>query len=60
MGTTKRLKETLERFVPADTVAGLTEQFGEIARVVFNGRFVVNGAYEIYPVDIELPFLDFC
>ena len=56
MNTTKRLKETLERFVPADTVAGLTRQFEEVAQVVFNGRFVVNGAYEIYPVDIEFYF----
>ena len=56
MGTTKRLKETLEKFAPADTVAGLTEQFGEIAQVVFNGHFVVNGTYGIYPVDIEFYF----
>ena len=29
-----------------------------IAQVVFNGRFVVNGEYEIYPIEIEFYYHD--
>lgn len=54
----QRLQDALEQFVPANTVDGLTEQFESIAQIVFNGRFVVNGEYEIYPIDIEFYFHD--
>ena len=58
MGTLQRLRDTLEQFVPANTVDELTKQFKEIAQIVFNGRYVVNGEYEIYPIDIEFYFHD--
>ena len=53
-----RLQNALEQFIPADTVDELTEQFRNIAQIVFNGRFVVNGEYEIFPIDIEFYFHD--
>lgn len=54
----KRLKRTLEQFVPASTVDEMTKQFEQIAQIVFNGRFVVNKTYEIYPIEIEFYFYD--
>lgn len=54
----KRLKRALEQFVPASTVDEMTKQFEQIAQIVFNGRFVVNKAYEIYPIEIEFYFYD--
>ena len=58
MNHLKRLQNALERFAPANTVSGLTKQFEDIAQIVFNGRYVVNGEYEIYPIDIEFYFHD--
>lgn len=58
MNHLKRLQNALERFAPANTVSGLTKQFEDIAQIVFNGRYVVNGKYEIYPIDIEFYFHD--
>lgn len=43
MNHLKRLQNALERFAPANTVSGLTKQFEDIAQIVFNGRYVVNG-----------------
>lgn len=54
----KRLKNALEQFVPAQTVSEMTKQFEQIAQIVFNGRFVVNNEYEIYPIEIEFYFND--
>lgn len=54
----QKLKEVLEHFTPEYTIDGLTAQFNDIAQVVFNGHFVVNGEYEIYPIDIEFYFHD--
>lgn len=51
MNHLKRLQNALERFAPANTVSGLTKQFEDIAQIVFNGRYVVNGEYEIYPIE---------
>lgn len=56
MNHLKRLQNALERFAPANTVSGLTKQIEDIAQIVFNGRYVVNGEYEIYPIDIEFYF----
>lgn len=58
MNTLRRLQNALEQFIPANTVSGLTKQFEDIAQFVFNGRYVVNGEYEIYPIDIEFYFHD--
>lgn len=58
MNHLKRLQDALERFAPANTVSGLTQQFEDIAQIVFNGRFVVNGEYEIKPISIEFYFQD--
>lgn len=58
MNHLKRLQDTLEQFVPANTVSGLTKQFEDIAQIVFNGRFVVNREYEIKPISIEFYFHD--
>ena len=58
MKTLRRLQYILEQFTPADTVDKLTAQFEDIAQAVFNGRFVVNGEYEIYPIEIEFYFHD--
>lgn len=58
MKTPQKLKEVLEQFTPVYTIDGLTRQFEDIAQVVFNGHFVVNGEYEIYPIDIEFYFHD--
>ena len=58
MNHLKILQNALERFAPANTVSGLTKQFEDIAQIVFNGRYVVNGEYEIYPIDIEFYFHD--
>ena len=58
MKTLQRLQDALEQFIPANTVKELTIQFRNIAQIVFNGRFVVNGEYEIYPIDIEFYFHD--
>lgn len=58
MNHLKRLQDALERFTPANTVSGLTQQFEDIAQIVFNGRFVVNGEYEIKPISIEFYFQD--
>jgi hypothetical protein len=52
------LQEALEQFTPAYSVNELTQQFENIAQIVFNGRFVVNEEYEIYPVEIEFYFHD--
>ncbi len=54
----QRLREALESFSPANTVNELTAQFKDIAQIVFNGRFIVNGEYEIYPIEIEFYFHD--
>ncbi len=58
MKDSQRLRNALEQFVPAKIISELTEQFKEIAQIVFNGRYVVNGAYEIHPIDIEFYFHD--
>lgn len=58
MHTSTRLQEALEQFSPMGTVEDLTTQFEDIAQIVFNGRFVVNEEYEIYPIDIEFYFHD--
>lgn len=58
MGTCQKLQETLEQFTPANSIDKLTIQFENIAQVVFNGRFVVNGEYEIYPIEIEFYYHD--
>lgn len=58
MKTMQRLQEALEQFAPADTIDKLTMQFENIAQIVFNGRFIVNGEYEIYPIEIEFYFHD--
>ena len=58
MESLQRLRNTLEQFVPANSVSELTKQFKNIAQIVFNGRFVVNGEYDIYPIDIEFYFHD--
>lgn len=58
MRNLKRLQNALEQFMPANTVSGLTRQFKDIAQIVFNGHYVVNGEYEIYPIDIEFYFHD--
>ena len=58
MNPLKRLQDALEQFTPANTVSGLTKQFEDIAQIVFNGRYVVNGEYEIYPIDIEFYYYD--
>lgn len=58
MKALQRLQDALEQFVPADTVDGLTVQFGSLAQLIFNGRFVVNKEYEIYPIEIEFYFHD--
>lgn len=58
MNTLQRLQNALEQFIPAKTVDGLTKQFEDIAQIVFNGRYVVNEEYEIYPIDIEFYFQD--
>lgn len=58
MKTLQRLQNALEQFIPAKTVNGLTKQFEDIAQIVFNGRYVVNEEYEIYPIDIEFYFQD--
>lgn len=58
MKSLQRLQEALEQFTPANTISELTKQFKEIAQIVFNGRYVVNGEYEIYPIDIEFYFHD--
>ena len=58
MKTLQRLQNALEQFIPAKTVDGLTKQFEDIAQIVFNGRYVVNEEYEIYPIDIEFYFQD--
>lgn len=54
METCQKLQETLEQFTPANSIDKLTIQFENIAQVVFNGRFVVNGEYEIYPMNLQL------
>lgn len=54
----QRLQNALEQFIPANTINELTKQFKDIAQIVFNGRYVVNGEYEIYPIDIEFYFHD--
>lgn len=53
-----RLQNALESFTPSDSIDGLTKQFEQIAQIVFNGRLIVNGKYEIYPIDIEFYFQD--
>ena len=58
MQTLQRLKNALNEFTPGNSVSELTKQFESIAEVVFNGRLVVNGNYEIYPVEIEFYFHD--
>lgn len=58
MKTLQRLQKALEQFIPANTVNELTKQFEDIAQIVFNGRYIVNGEYEIYPIDIEFYFHD--
>lgn len=58
MNHLKRLQDALEQFAPANTVSELTKQFEDIAQIVFNGRFVVNGEYEINPISIEFYFHD--
>lgn len=58
MKTLQRLQNALEQFIPAKTVNRLTKQFEDIAQIVFNGRYVVNEEYEIYPIDIEFYFQD--
>lgn len=58
MKTLQRLQNALEQFIPAKTVNELTKQFKDIAQIVFNGRYVVNGEYEIHPIDIEFYFHD--
>lgn len=58
MNHLKRLQDALEQFAPANTVSELTKQFEDIAQIVFNGRFVVNGEYEIKPISIEFYFHD--
>ncbi len=58
MQTLQRLRNTLNEFTPGNSVSELTKQFESIAEVVFNGRFVVNESYEIYPVEIEFYFHD--
>lgn len=58
MRTVQRLQEALEQFTPANSVNELTQQFENIAQIVFNGRFVVNKEYEIYPIEIEFYFQD--
>lgn len=58
METCQKLQETLEQFTPANSIDKLTIQFENIAQVVFNGRFVVNGEYEIYPIEIEFYYHD--
>lgn len=58
MKSLQRLQDALEQFIPANSVNELTEQFKDIAQIVFNGRYVVNGKYEIYPIDIEFYFHD--
>lgn len=45
MRTVQRLQEALEQFTPANSVNELTQQFENIAQIVFNGRFVVNKEY---------------
>lgn len=58
METCQKLQETLEQFTPANSIDKLTIQFQNIAQVVFNGRFVVNGEYEIHPIEIEFYYHD--
>jgi hypothetical protein len=58
MKNLQRLQNALEQFIPANTINELTKQFKDIAQIVFNGRYVVNGEYEIYPIDIEFYFHD--
>lgn len=58
MEDSQRLQNALEKFIPRKTVDELTLQFEEIAQLVFNGRFVVNKEYEIYPIEIEFYFHD--
>lgn len=58
METCQKLQETLEQFTPANSIDKLTIQFENIAQVVFNGRFVVNGENEIYPIEIEFYYHD--
>lgn len=58
METCQKLQETLEQFTPANSIDKLTIQFENIAQVVFNGRFVVNGEYEIHPIEIEFYYHD--
>lgn len=58
MEACQKLQETLEQFTPANSIDKLTIQFENIAQVVFNGRFVVNGEYEIYPIEIEFYYHD--
>lgn len=58
MKTSQRLQNALEQFIPANTINELTKQFKDIAQIVFNGRYIVNGEYEIYPIDIEFYFQD--
>lgn len=53
-----RLQQAFEQFIPAKSINELTQQFESIAQIVFNGRFVVNGEYEIYPIEIEFYFHD--
>lgn len=54
----QRLQNALEQFNPANTINELTIQFKNIAQIVFNGRFVVNEIYEIFPIEIEFYFHD--
>lgn len=58
MEDSQRLQNALEKFIPRKTIDELTLQFEEIAQLVFNGRFVVNKEYEIYPIEIEFYFHD--
>lgn len=58
METCQKLQETLEQFTPANSIDKLTIQFENIAQVVFNGRFVVDGEYEIHPIEIEFYYHD--
>ena len=58
METCQKLQETLEQFTPANSIDKLTIQFENIAQVVFNGHFVVNGEYEIHPIKIEFYYHD--
>lgn len=58
METCQKLQETLEQFTPANSIDKLTIQFENIAQVVFNGRFVVNGESEIHPIEIEFYYHD--